>query len=128
MRRVGTLGIVMGDMGRVKDKDKVRDMVEIVMEDEIITDNEMIDTINRTKVVMGMLNLLLKLQVVRETHHRDLELHSTTISPLPHHLLHEHPLHPRHRHQEHPNNPTTHLYLNQIHQAMSLNLPNTKWQ
>jgi hypothetical protein len=74
MRRVGTLGIVMGDMGRVKDKDKVRDMVEIVMEDEIITDHEMIDTISRPKVATGMLNLLLKLQVVLETHHQVLEL------------------------------------------------------
>ena len=73
MKRVGILGIVMDVMDRVKDK--VRDMVEIVMEDEIITDNEMIDTINRIKVEMGMLHLHLKLQVVHGTHHQDLELH-----------------------------------------------------
>jgi hypothetical protein len=76
MRRVGILGIVMGGIARVKDKDKdkVMDMDEIVMEDEIITDKEMIDTINRAKVGMDTLNLLLKLQVVLETHHQDLEL------------------------------------------------------
>jgi hypothetical protein len=75
MRRVGTRGIVMGGMARVKDKDKARGMVEIVMEDEIITDNEMIDTINRIKVGMDTLNLLLKLRVVREMHHQDPEFH-----------------------------------------------------
>jgi hypothetical protein len=75
MRRVGILGIVMGDMARVKDKDKVRDMAEIVMEDEIITDNEMTDTINRAKVGMDTLNLFLRLRVVREMHHQDPELH-----------------------------------------------------
>ena len=74
MRRVDILGIVMGDMDRAKDRDKARDMVEIVMEDEKITDNEMIDTINRAKVVMDTPNLLHKLQVVLETHHQDLEL------------------------------------------------------
>ena len=72
MRRVGILGIAMGGMGR--DKYKGRDTDEIVMEDEIITDNEMIDTTNRVKVEMGMLHLRLKLQVVHETHHQDLEL------------------------------------------------------
>lgn len=74
MRRADILGIVMGGMGRVKDKDKARDMVEIVMEDEKITDNEMIDTINKAKAGMDTLNLLHKLQVVPETHHQDLEL------------------------------------------------------
>jgi hypothetical protein len=128
MRRVDTRGIVMGDMDRVKVKDKARDMDEIATEDEIVKDHEMIDTINKTKVGMDTLNLLLKLRVVREMHHQDLELHSATTSHLPHRLLHELPLHPRHQHQEHPNSPTTRLNLNQIHQAMSLNLPNTKWQ
>jgi hypothetical protein len=74
MRRAGTPGIVMGAMDRVKDKDKVRDMDETVMEDETITDNEMTDTTNRTKVEMDMLNLLRRLQVVREMHRQDLEL------------------------------------------------------
>jgi hypothetical protein len=74
MKKAGTRGMVMGDMARVKDKDKARGMVEIVMEDEIITDNEMIDTINRIKVGMDTLNLLHKLQVVHEMHHQDLEL------------------------------------------------------
>jgi hypothetical protein len=130
MRRAGTLGMVMGGMDRcrVKVKDKVRDMVEIVMEDETITDNEMTDTTNRTKVGMDMLNLLRRLQVVREMHHQDLELPSTTISHPPHHLWHEHPSHPRRQHQEHPNSRARRLYLNQTHQAMSLNLPSTKWQ
>ena len=72
MKRVGILGIVMDVMDRVKDK--VRDMVEIVMEDEIITDNEMIDIISRAKVEMDTLNLLLKLQVVHGMLHQDLEL------------------------------------------------------
>ena len=72
MRRVGILGIAMGGMGR--DKYKGRDTDEIVMEDGIITDNEMIDIINRAKVGMGTLNLLHKPQVVHETHHQDQEL------------------------------------------------------
>ena len=72
MKRVGILGIVMGGMGRAKDK--VRDTDEIVMEDEIITDNEMIDIISRAKVEMDTLNLLLKLQVVHGMLHQDLEL------------------------------------------------------
>jgi hypothetical protein len=75
MRRVDTRGIVMGDMDRVKVKDKARDMDEIATEDEIVKDHEMIDTINKTKVGMDTLNLLLKLRVVREMHHQDPEFH-----------------------------------------------------
>jgi len=59
---------------RAKDKAKAKDMVETVTEDVIITDNGTTDITNKTKVEMGMLNLLPRLQVVRGTHRQDLEL------------------------------------------------------